>query len=351
VTVEGIDYAWAHPSPAALAAAGKLFACRYLSHDPAKNLTAAEAQQLHAAGIATVSNWEASAGAARNGYAQGVADAKAAAEQHEAAGGPADRPIYFSVDFDVPDFATGSDEPAAKLGPVAGYFRGVASVIGVARTGAYGGFWAISRLFDAGLIRWGWQTFAWSGGRWDARAQIQQYSNGVTVGGADSDLDRATVADYGQWGVGMTDINTPIPGTETPDHKIPRTEGEIEHDEAVDRAIRWGQRPVTDMPAGSPGRKLLELPDVLAAAAARDEQRDGAALAAITALTALIQQGGGSVAAAPIIAAVRAVGDDTHAVVVALQQQLADAHAEIRTLRAELEATLSPAERAAVQAG
>jgi hypothetical protein len=280
--IEGIDYAWAHPVPAALVAAGKRFACRYLSRDPGKNLTAAEAQQLHAAGIATVSNWEAASGAARNGYAQGVADAQAAAAQHAAAGGPADRPIYFSVDFDVPDFAPGSADPAAKLGAVAGYFRGVASVIGVARTGAYGGFWAISRLFDAGLIRWGWQTFAWSGGHWDARAQIQQYSNGVTVGGADSDLDRATVADYGQWGVGMTDINTPIPGTETPDHKIPRTEGEIEHDEAVDRAIRWGQRPVTDMPADSPGRKLLELPDVLAALAARLDALEAKLTAPVT---------------------------------------------------------------------
>jgi hypothetical protein len=200
---EGIDYAWAHPAPAVLAAAGKRFACRYLSFDPTKNLTAVEAQQLHAAGIATVSNWESTAGAAKLGFGQGANAATTAAAQHAAAGGPADRPIYFSVDFDVPDYAPGSADPVAKLGPIAEYFRGVASVIGLARTGAYGGYWAISRLFDAGLIRWGWQTFAWSAGRWDARAHIQQYSNGVTVGGADCDLDRATVGDYGQWGAGM----------------------------------------------------------------------------------------------------------------------------------------------------
>lgn len=200
----GDDYAWDHPSIAALLAAGIRFVCRYLSYDASKNLSLAEATALHAAGIATVSNWEYTAGAAKNGFDQGVADAKAARDQHKAAGGPADRPIYFSVDFDVPDYAPGSTDPAAKLGPVAAYFRGVASVIGLARTGAYGGYWAISRLFDAKLITWGWQTYAWSGSptKWDGRAQIRQIKNGVAIGGADTDLDQSMVTDFGQWPIG-----------------------------------------------------------------------------------------------------------------------------------------------------
>jgi hypothetical protein len=181
-----------------------VFAARYLSFNTTgKNLTAAEAQQLHAAGIATVSNWEDTAQAATGGFDQGVADARAAAGQHAACGGPASRPIYFSVDYDAPDAAPGSSDPAAKLGVVANYFRGVASVVGPARTGAYGGYWTISRLFDAGLIRFGWQTVAWSGGRWDGRAQLRQTSVNVTVAGANCDIDESTTSDYGQWGVGM----------------------------------------------------------------------------------------------------------------------------------------------------
>lgn len=100
-------------------------------------------------------------------------------------------------------------------------------------------------------------------------------------------------------------------------------------------------------PASALGKIHSKL-DGLTAAAAADEQRDNAALAAITALTALIQNAGGSVDAAPIIAAVKAVGDDTHALVTRLQQDLVDARAELATVRAELEATLSPAERASV---
>ena len=58
------------------------------------------------------------------------------------------------------------------------------------RTGAYGGYYVIKRAFDAGKITWGWQTYAWSGGQWDARAQFRQTSNGITAAG-DSRLLRS----------------------------------------------------------------------------------------------------------------------------------------------------------------
>jgi hypothetical protein len=191
--VQGVDYAWGHPRPQVLAQQGYRFACRYLSRDASKNLTAGEAAALHAAGVATVSNWEAVPGAPRNGYSQGVRDAQEAASQHLACGGPGNRPIYFSVDFPAT-----ADELG---GPVTEYFRGVASVLGVARTGAYGGVATISYLFDRGLIRWGWQTYAWSAGRWDGRAQLRQVRNGVSIDGADCDVDESTAGDFGQWGV------------------------------------------------------------------------------------------------------------------------------------------------------
>jgi hypothetical protein len=88
----------------------------------------------------------------------------------------------------------------------------------------------------------------------------------------------------------------------------------------------WLDINATGYGAPRPGSALgliLGKLDAVNAAAAADEQRDNAALAAITALTALIQQGGGNVDTAGIIAAVHAVGDDTHAQIVELQEQLA----------------------------
>ncbi|MGE0786402.1 MAG: glycoside hydrolase domain-containing protein [Sandaracinaceae bacterium] len=187
----GVDYSWGRPSPSALVAGGYTFAARYLSWDTTgKNLTRAEADRLIGAGIDVVSNWEHSAGAARNGRAQGVEDATEAQRQATACGAPADRPIYFSVDFD----ASEAQQPAIDA-----YFDGVASVIGRERTGAYAGYWVIKRLFDAGKITYGWQTYAWSGGMWDSRAQLRQVQNGVTIGGAACDIDHAVANDFGQW--------------------------------------------------------------------------------------------------------------------------------------------------------
>lgn len=193
--MDGLDFAWSKPSVSAILAGGYRFVCRYLSWDTTgKNLTYAEAQSYLSNGIGVVSNWEYSANAAANGRGQGVSDATEGARQHTSCGGPPDAPIYFSVDFDV---------PSSQYGAVASYFDGVASVIGLARTGAYGGYPIINYLFNNGRITYGWQTFAWSSGRWDGRAQLRQVQNGITVGGADCDHDVSMVDNFGQWGADM----------------------------------------------------------------------------------------------------------------------------------------------------
>ncbi|HEY1958344.1 MAG TPA: DUF1906 domain-containing protein [Polyangiaceae bacterium] len=193
VIATGVDYSWARPSPSGLKSQGYTFAARYLSYDTSgKNLTKSEATTLWNAGVDVIANWENSSTAALDGYNQGVSDAKAAESQANADGIPAGRPIYFSVDFD----ATPGDQT-----PINAYFDGVASVIGVARTGAYGGYYVIMRLFNAGKIKWGWQTYAWSGGQWDSRAQLRQVQNGITAAGDGDccDEDQAVATDYGQW--------------------------------------------------------------------------------------------------------------------------------------------------------
>ncbi len=198
VTVRnGVDYSFARPSPSGLHAGGYTFAARYYSYDNSgthgKILFAGEANALIAAGVDVVSNWEYGATDALGGFSSGAADAKEANTQAAAAGAPASRPIYFSVDFD----ATPGDQTAINA-----YMDGAASVIGLGRVGAYGGYYVVKRLFDAGKIKFGWQTYAWSGGQWDPRAQLRQVQNGITAAGDANccDEDQSQADDFGQWG-------------------------------------------------------------------------------------------------------------------------------------------------------
>lgn len=205
---EGVDYAWGRPGAAALKAAGKTFAMRYLSHDTSgKNLSKAEATTLSGAGIDLGVVWETVASRAKAGYAAGQQDAKDANAQAAACGMPSGRPIYFAVDFD----AAPGDKAA-----ILNYFRGVASVIGNGRTGMYGGYYPIKWAFDAGVITWGWQTYAWSGGKWDSRAQLRQYSNDHVIGGVGLDYDRSVKGDFGQWKVGGVSPKPPAPHVTAP---------------------------------------------------------------------------------------------------------------------------------------
>lgn len=196
--MDGVDYSSGRPGGAALKAAGKSFACRYLSHTASKNLTAAESADLAAHGVSCVVVWETTASRAAASRAAGAADATEAAEQAKACGQPADRPIYFAVDWD------------ASPTLVVPYFQGVASVLSLDRTGAYGGFKVVKYLLDHGLIRWAWQTAAWSAGQWDPRAHIRQYAKTTTIGGVSCDVDTAMQADFGQWTPGHSPITEDI---------------------------------------------------------------------------------------------------------------------------------------------
>jgi glycoside hydrolase-like protein len=194
VTTFGIDYAWGGPPGIpALRNASVQFVCRYLSHSPSKNLTASEARTLSDAGIWIVVVWETTANRALSGYSGGAADAQDALSQAEACGMPAGRPIYFAVDWDA-----GAGQQTA----INAYLDGAASVLGPERVGIYGGYGPVERALDGGHAAWAWQTYAWSGGQWDPRAHIQQYSNDHTIAGVGCDYDRAMKPDFGQWRVG-----------------------------------------------------------------------------------------------------------------------------------------------------
>ncbi|HUA30418.1 MAG TPA: peptidoglycan-binding protein [Streptosporangiaceae bacterium] len=188
VHFNGVDFAYGKGVTAGqLKAAGVQFVCRYLSDDSDKDISAEELANYRAAGIAVVLNWE-STGEMPD-EAQGVADAQRA-QSEAAALGEASAPIIFSADFD----------PGGDTTQMIAYMRGVKSVLGLGRTGIYGCFTSVGACFDAGLVTYGWQTSAWSDGRWDDRAQLQQYNYEVMIGPAQVDQDRAMAQDFGQIG-------------------------------------------------------------------------------------------------------------------------------------------------------
>jgi hypothetical protein len=176
MTYWGWDYAWWRPTNKQLKDNGCQFVCRYLSYDTTgKNLTKSEYQNLLKQNVSVVLNWEYATNAALNGKAQGVKDAKAAEAQRKAIGAPA-APIYFSCDWD----ATPAQQAAINA-----YLDGCASVVGRDRVGVYGSYYVVKRSMEAGKAKWGWQTYAWSGGQIYSKAHIYQYQNGVMGGQAD----------------------------------------------------------------------------------------------------------------------------------------------------------------------
>lgn len=206
MSIAVIDYSFSHPSPAALKAAGVTCVGRYFGQSgPPKNLTRAEAEALTAEGIDCLMFFEYAAEQATGGASQAAADMALARAQRKAVGMPDGRPFLFAVDFDLPDYAPGSSDPLRKLGPVGEYFKYLHANMG-GNAGAYGGYYLISRLFDAGLIEWACQTIAWSGGQWDKRAQLRQTGATTSVGGFVVDVDVPERKDFGQW-----NLHTPAP--------------------------------------------------------------------------------------------------------------------------------------------
>src|SRR5215831_17065398 len=188
---EGIDYSYGSGlSAAAMKNAGKHFVCRYLATLPnSKCINKAEAANLLHAGLSVVLVWETTADRCLSGRGGGQADAREADRQARGLG-MTGIPLYFACDI---------DSTPGQQAAINGYLDGCASVIGHNRTGLYGGYWPVSRAFSAGKIRFGWQTYAWSGGNLDRRAQLYQYRNGVRLGPAEVDLDKSMATDYGQW--------------------------------------------------------------------------------------------------------------------------------------------------------
>lgn len=212
-----IDFAERRIPPDEIKAAGYDGVVNYVSESrpgadfEAKPITRQYADALRAAGLHIVSNfqygkpgWSAPSDFTR-GYDGGVADAATALRLHAAAGGSGSAPIFFSVDDNI-DLNTWN-------GSALDWFRGINSVLGVARTGIYGHSQACAWAIKDGVIghsssaghRWAWQTRSWSNGQREPAAVLYQEivntaaNPGPLLGGIHVDVDEVLAADFGQW--------------------------------------------------------------------------------------------------------------------------------------------------------
>ena len=193
---KGIDYAWSHPSsPQALKKAGYTFVARYLSYDTTgKNLTAGEAQALIARRRST--SWRTGSGPPTT---RSTATTPASATRRQADGASGRRAACPPTGRST-SASTSTRRPRSRRA-INAYFDGVASVIGVARTGAYGGYYVIKRLFDARQDQVGLA---------DVRV-VRRAVGPARAAAADPerrhrrrrptcDIDESTPTDFGQWG-------------------------------------------------------------------------------------------------------------------------------------------------------
>jgi len=212
-----IDYAMRQIPAQDIRAAGHSGVINYVSTSRpgsnfgAKPITRPYAESLAAAGLVIVSNYQYGkpGGTAPSdftrGYPGGVSDARTAWSLHTAAGGGKSAPVFFSVDDDI-NRDTWNNVALQ-------WFRGINSVLGVQRTGVYGGVNVCQWAAADGVIgnsstpghRWAWQTRSWSQGRRDPAAVLFQRivstasTPGPIVGGIEVDVNAVLAHDCGQW--------------------------------------------------------------------------------------------------------------------------------------------------------
>lgn len=178
-----------------LYANGYDFICRYFSHNPEKNLTRPEAQDISDAGLSIVSAWEAQGDQyASFNTVMGLADAVAAKNQAQACGQPAGSAIYFAVDFDATQ--------AEIDGGISGYFGEAELTLGPAyMVGDYGSPLVNASLASKGLAARAWraQSTGWAGDHSQPADIIQGPEQTLLGIDVDTDTTSETAARIGAW--------------------------------------------------------------------------------------------------------------------------------------------------------
>lgn len=177
MAVKGVDFSWDKPNGKELYNAGYRFVVGYESPQSGKNVSKAQVDAYRAAHLA-VGFVEEDSGRELLG-SSGPSLVKSADAKMKAIGVPETVPLFVAVDF---------NPTSAQLPVLAAHIK--AARAAVARpVGIYGSYRLLKYLFDNHVIEWGWQTYAWSNGARDPRAQFYQYSNNHQLAGGTVDYD------------------------------------------------------------------------------------------------------------------------------------------------------------------
>ena len=154
-----------------------------------------EGRDLHQNGLKIVSCYQygKEASADLGGQGAGVTHAKRGWQLHMAAGGPANVPVYASIDDD-PSYEQYKQQ-------VAPYLRGWESVVGHQRTGVYGNSKTIEWALQDGLGSYFWQH-NWGSPKGFAHPAASLHQVEIdkrSVGGVGVDINEILKPQFGQW--------------------------------------------------------------------------------------------------------------------------------------------------------
>ena len=176
-----VAYSSGRPSGAALRAAGIVGVVRYVGVGSAgKRLTAAEYQDLTAAGVQVAGVVETTTTRSAAGYAAGVTDGRSAAADCAAMGCDPTMPLFATCD--------NTTWGQANLD----YVRGFRDAVGQSRTGAYGFAPFVTAVHSAGTADWFWEAGHPSGAAWVHLWQRNGFGGTpttATIGGVVCDLN------------------------------------------------------------------------------------------------------------------------------------------------------------------
>jgi Domain of unknown function (DUF1906) len=195
--VQVLDYSRGYPPARAIRDAGYVGAVRYLPRSGATGVlpaTRAELADFAGAGLGMAFvHQHGDRGRTLRGAPAGLEDGEWVLTQLLQLDIPV-RCVYLANDFDtVP-----SQWPAIR-----DYLQAAGRVLGAGVVGAYGEYDLLEYLFAAGVVSWGWQTYAWSRGhQYDSesrlpRAHLFQRLGQVIVAGVTCDVNDVLAPDWG----------------------------------------------------------------------------------------------------------------------------------------------------------
>ncbi|MBB2482342.1 DUF1906 domain-containing protein [Bacillus sp. APMAM] len=186
-------------SSKSLKTAGFDYAARYLPTSDWKGLTKEEVKAIQDAGLKLISIFEKnSIKASYFTLDQGIADAKEAEGYAKLLGQPKGTAIYFTVDYD----ALTNDMAAIKQ-----YIAGLNRTLVDYEVGIYGSYSVMVAV--KGLVKYYWQTNAWSSGKVADFIHMYQNKNDARVSGIGIDFDDIK-KEPGAWNVEVGPATKPV---------------------------------------------------------------------------------------------------------------------------------------------